>query len=220
PDWLRLAMPPFSPFYLSLGVVLSGRRFLQLVSAGGQAVDSAKAVGKTRFCFDMTTANKITIARILLIPFFITQVLYYAENENDLNRFLALVTFAAAALSDGIDGYIARRYNQRSELGAILDPLADKLLLVSAVVLLSRHDKPSLDRIPFWLTTTIIGRDFIVLIGLAIIHYICGTVKVRPHPIGKVATVLQMTAVLWILLKWSSWWLRFWVWGAGLCTAV
>src|SRR5436305_1072619 len=150
----------------------------------------------------MTTANRITIFRILLVPFFIVEVLSYVERGEEWHRYLAIGAFLTAAICDGIDGYIARRYNQRSELGAILDPLADKLLLVSAVILLSRHDKPNLERIPFWLTTIIIGRDFIVLIGLAVIHYICGAVKIRPHPIGKVATVLQMTVVLWILLKW------------------
>ncbi|MCI0535054.1 MAG: CDP-diacylglycerol--glycerol-3-phosphate 3-phosphatidyltransferase [Verrucomicrobiales bacterium] len=172
----------------------------------------------------MTTANKITIFRILLVPFFIVQVLYYADAPNDAARewyrLAALLTFALAALSDALDGYIARRYNQRSELGAMLDPLADKLLLVSAIVLLSRHDKPSLDRIPFWLTMTVIGRDVILLLGLIIIHYTCGVVKVKPHWIGKAATVFQMVLVLWILLKWPSNWLRIWVWGAGACTAV
>lgn len=172
----------------------------------------------------MTTANKITIFRILLVPFFIMQVLYYADAKDEAARewyrLAALLTFAAAALSDALDGFIARRYNQRSELGAILDPLADKLLLVSAIVLLSRQDKPSLDRIPFWFTMTVMGRDAIMLLGLIIIHYTCGVVKVRPHWTGKVATVLQMTVVLWILLKWPSNWLRVWVWGAGACTAI
>ena len=70
-----------------------------------------------------------------------------------------------AAICDGVDGYIARRYNQRSELGAILDPLADKLLLVSGIVLLS-ISWPYFDTIPLWLTCTIIGRDILILIGL------------------------------------------------------
>src|SRR4029079_13087138 len=65
---------------------------------------------------DMTTANKITILRILLVPLFISQVLYYVETGNELYRLFAIFCFAIAALSDGIDGYIARRYNQRSEL--------------------------------------------------------------------------------------------------------
>jgi len=172
----------------------------------------------------MTTANKITIFRILLVPFFIVQVLYYADTTDEATRewyrLAALLTFALTAASDALDGYIARRYNQRSELGAILDPLADKLLLVSAIVLLSRHDKPGLNRIPFWFAMTVIGRDVILLLGLIIIHYTCGVVKVKPHWIGKVATVLQMTVVLWILLKWPSNWLKVWVWGAGACTAI
>ena len=90
----------------------------------------------------MTTANKVTILRILLIPFFVVQVLYYVKNGNELHRLLAILSFAVAAICDGVDGYIARRYNQRSELGAILDPLADKLLLVSGIVLLSFDHGP------------------------------------------------------------------------------
>ena len=80
----------------------------------------------------MTTANKITILRILLIPFFVVEVLYYVKAGVELHRTLAILTFAVAAICDGVDGYIARHFNQRSELGAILDPLADKLLLFRA----------------------------------------------------------------------------------------
>ena len=80
----------------------------------------------------MTTANKVTIVRILLTPLFIVEVLYYFKDGVELHRILALTCFAVAASLDGVDGYIARHFNQRSELGAILDPLADKLLLVRA----------------------------------------------------------------------------------------
>src|SRR5213079_1601255 len=128
--------------------------------------------------FEMTTANKITILRILLIPFFVVQVLYYVKNGNELHRFFALVSFAVAAICDGVDGYIARHYNQRSELGAILDPLADKLLLVSGIVLLSFDHGPFLDSIPLWLTGTIIGRDLLMLIGLLVIQMTAGKVTV------------------------------------------
>ncbi len=79
----------------------------------------------------MTTANKVTILRILLVPVFIVEILYYFKNGNEVHRLAGLLCFAIAAILDGVDGYIARRYNQRSELGAILDPLGDKLLLVS-----------------------------------------------------------------------------------------
>jgi len=166
----------------------------------------------------MTTANKITILRILLVPFFIAETLYYVGSGNELYRLLAILSFAIAAISDGVDGYIARRYNQRSELGAILDPLADKLLLVSGIVLLSLNNAPYLEQIPLWLTMTIIGRDVIILIGLVVIQITVGKVIVHPRIIGKIATVLQMTTVLWTLLKWDSHWLPVWNISAAVCT--
>src|SRR5713226_5602730 len=98
----------------------------------------------------MTTANKVTIVRILMIPVFIVQLLYYYKTGNEVHRFAGLLCFAAAAILDGVDGYIARRYNQRSELGAILDPLADKLLLISGIVFLSFDHRAYLQAIPLW----------------------------------------------------------------------
>jgi CDP-diacylglycerol--glycerol-3-phosphate 3-phosphatidyltransferase len=168
----------------------------------------------------MTTANKITIMRILLVPFFVVQVLYYFEGGAEFHRWLALAAFAVAAISDGIDGYIARRYNQRSELGSILDPLADKLLLVSGIVLLSLHREQYLPRLPLWLATTVISRDVLLVLGAVIIHYIGGHVTVRPHFTGKIATVLQMTCIVWALLKLGTDWLYVWAAGATACTGV
>src|SRR5674476_232418 len=110
----------------------------------------------------MTTANKITILRILLIPFFVVETLYYVKTGNEVHRLLAILSFAVTAILDGVDGYIARHYNQISELGKILDPLADKLLLVSGVVVLSFDNAPRLGQIPLWLTGTIIGRDLLI----------------------------------------------------------
>jgi CDP-diacylglycerol--glycerol-3-phosphate 3-phosphatidyltransferase len=133
---------------------------------------------------------------------------------------LAIFSFAVAAISDGVDGYIARRYNQRSELGAILDPLADKLLLVAGVVLLSLNNSPHLARLPLWLTGTILGRDVLLMIGAIVIHHACGRVTVRPIFTGKIATVLQMTCVLWGLLKWNAGWLLIWAVGAAVFTGV
>ena len=172
----------------------------------------------------MTTANKITILRMLLIPFFVGEVLYYVKTGNEAHRLGGLLCFAVAAICDGVDGYIARHYNQWSELGAILDPLADKLLLVSGVVLLSFDHGPLLGQIPLWLTITIIGRDLLILIGMVVIQITVGKVRARPHLIGKVATVLQMIAVVWLLLKWDEafgarWILALTV-GAAICTGV
>src|SRR5438874_4195530 len=166
----------------------------------------------------MTTANKITILRILLIPFFVVEVLYYVKAGHEVHRLLAILSFAVAAICDGVDGYIARRYNQRSELGAILDPLADKLLLVSGIVVLSIENKPYLETIPLWLTGTIIGRDMLLLIGLVVIQMVVGKVAVRPRVLGKMATVLQMVMVLWILLNWPEKWRWVWIIGTAICT--
>ncbi len=155
----------------------------------------------------MTTANKITILRILLTPFFVVEALYYVTTGNEVYRLMAILSFAVAAICDGVDGYVARRYNQRSELGAILDPLADKLLLVSGIVLLSFNWR-YLDSIPLWLTCTIIGRDVLILTGVIVIQITIGKLSVKPRVFGKIATVLQMITVIWILLKWDSKWLQ------------
>jgi CDP-diacylglycerol--glycerol-3-phosphate 3-phosphatidyltransferase len=150
-------------------------------------------------------------------------VLYYRKTGEEVHRLLAILSFAVAAICDGVDGYIARHYNQRSELGAILDPLADKLLLVSGVILFSLTG-PHLGSIPLWLTSTIIGRDLILLIGLGVIHLIVGKVKVRPRIMGKVATVLQMLCLVWILLRWDGslrpFWFNIWTYGAAICTGL
>jgi cardiolipin synthase len=168
----------------------------------------------------MTTANKITILRILLIPFFVVETLYYTKGGNEVHRLLAIVCFALAAVFDGVDGYVARHYTQRSELGAILDPLADKLLLVSGVVVLSFDHMPYLEGVPLWLTGTIIGRYVLILIGMLVIHVMVGKVKVRPRIIGKVATVLQMIVVLWIMLKWKGSWLHALTLATAICTGI
>jgi len=170
----------------------------------------------------MTTANKVTIVRILMIPVFIVQILYYYKTGNEVHRFLGLLCFAVAAILDGVDGYIARRYNQRSELGAILDPLADKLLLISGIVLVSLHSPPGLRivPIPLWVTATILSRDALLLIGMVVIQMICGRATARPRITGKVATVLQMIMVLWTLLRWDARWLPWWTTSAAVCTGM
>src|SRR5258708_34878726 len=151
----------------------------------------------------MTTANKITILRILLIPFFVVDLIYYVRSGNEAHRLAALLSFAIAAILDGVDGYIARRYNQISELGKILDPLADKLLLVSGIVALSFNHGNFLGQIPLWLTGTIIGCDFLILIGMFVIQLTVVKIDVRPHITCKIATVLLRSVVLYIWLNWD-----------------
>lgn len=168
----------------------------------------------------MTTANQITILRILLIPFFVVEVLYYVRTGNETHRLLSILSFGLAAALDGVDGFIARRFNQRSELGAVLDPLADKLLLVSGIVVLSFDHAPRLADVPLWLTGVIIGRDIVLLLGMGVIQMIVGKVRVRARFIGKAATVLQMAVVIWVLMKWPAPWLHWLALGAAACTGI
>ncbi len=172
----------------------------------------------------MTTANKVTILRILLIPFFVVELIYYVRTGKEIYRLLAILSFAVTAILDGVDGYIARRYNQKSELGAILDPLADKLLLVSAVITLSFDNAPYLRQIPLWLTGLIIGRDLLLGIGAGVIHLVVGKIKVQPRLTGKLATVFQMVMVSWILLQWDQIFhgifLKSLILGSGIFTGV
>ncbi len=151
----------------------------------------------------MTTANKITIARILLVPVFVIELLAYTSNGRELHRWIALAVFLAAAIGDGIDGFVARRFNQKTEMGALLDPLADKLLLVLGLVILTLDNGIRLDRIPLWLTATVLARDVMLLLFLVLVNYLVGQGTVHPHATGKIATVLQMSCVVWALLKWD-----------------
>lgn len=155
----------------------------------------------------MTAANKITIFRILLVPVFVLELMNYVAAGRETHRWLALAIFLVVAVGDGVDGYVARRFNQRTEMGALLDPLADKLLLVLGLVVLSMDNRPHLDRIPFWLTGTVLGRDVTLLVLLVLVHYLVGHGHVRPHLTGKIATVLQMACVVWVLLRWTPGWI-------------
>jgi cardiolipin synthase (CMP-forming) len=156
----------------------------------------------------MTFANKITVIRILLIPVFVWLTLDYIRDfqkgsDKEWERVVACAIFAAAVISDGVDGYIARRYHQKSELGTFLDPLADKALLVSAMILLSVRFKGGtpFDQLPLWFPVLVISRDLILLAGTVLIHMLTG--KMTPHPrlVGKCATFFQMIVLGWVLLK-------------------
>ncbi len=158
----------------------------------------------------MTTANKITVVRILMIPVFVTLAIYYGQSiqhgdPQEWQRFAAIIVFLVAAVSDGLDGYVARRYNQRSALGVILDPIADKGLLLSGIITLSianwSQSDPSYGRFPVWFPVLVITRDAVILVGAAVLHVLNGKVQVKPSWTGKVATVCQMIAIAWVMLQ-------------------
>jgi CDP-diacylglycerol--glycerol-3-phosphate 3-phosphatidyltransferase len=158
----------------------------------------------------MTTANKITVVRILMIPAFVTMAIYYGESIKrgdplEWQRYAAIIIFILAAVSDGVDGYVARRYNQRSTLGVYLDPIADKGLLLSGIITLSisnwSQSDPEYGRFPAWFPVLVISRDVVILVGTMILYLLNGKVHVRPKWTGKVATVLQMIAIGWVMLQ-------------------
>ena len=154
----------------------------------------------------MTTANKITIARILLIPLCVMMAIYYGrsvERDEPLEwqRWTAIAIFVIAAASDGIDGYIARRFNQKSQLGMVLDPLADKGLLLSGIITLSVSDWGY--EIPVWFPVLVVARDVVILSGTLTLHYLNGSVRLKPSWTGKSATALQMVAIALCMLQWN-----------------
>jgi len=177
----------------------------------------------------MTTANKITLVRILMIPAFVLMALYYGESikrgqPEEWQRYTAIMIFLVAAVSDGLDGYIARRYNQKSALGVILDPIADKGLLLSGIITLSISNwsdiAPQYGQFPTWFPVLVISRDAVILIGSAVLHLLNGKVRVRPAWTGKVATFLQMAAIAWVMLQLRFIPLIYVVAAAGLFTFI
>ena len=152
----------------------------------------------------MTTANKITIGRILMIPFFVLMALYYGRSvahghPHEWMRIAAIAIFVIAAASDGVDGYIARHWNQRSRLGSVLDPIADKGLLLTAIVTLSFSNWHQ--AFPLWFPVLVIARDVVILAGCGVLYFLNEGLDVKPTWTGKAATAAQMVAIAWMMLQ-------------------
>ena len=137
----------------------------------------------------MTIPNVITAFRIILVPVFVI----YLINDR-LNS--ALVIFLICMVSDGIDGMVARLFNQKSRLGAYLDPLADKTLLVTAFLLLGVRGY-----LPSWFTVTAIARDVMILLGVLVFHLNRLEIRIRPSVVSKVNTCFQFITLSVVLLK-------------------
>jgi CDP-diacylglycerol--glycerol-3-phosphate 3-phosphatidyltransferase/cardiolipin synthase len=154
----------------------------------------------------MTAATHITIFRFLLIPLFVGFLLYFRESgltgtPCHIYRWAAAIAFSIAALSDALDGAVARLFRQRSRLGSILDPLADKTLLVSALLTLSFIHVEGFLRLPIWFVVLVLGRDVILVAGFVCLHLFVRHIHARPHWTGKISTFLQMAAVAIVLTQ-------------------
>jgi len=133
--------------------------------------------------------NIITVTRILLTPLFVIFLL------RDMFGF-ALIVFTISSISDGLDGLIAKYFDQRTELGAYLDPIADKLLMTASYVSLA-----VLMIVPSWLTVIVITRDLLIALGFAVFALSRKHVEVKPSLVGKCTTAAQFTTIILILLN-------------------
>ena len=148
----------------------------------------------------MSIPNYLTLFRILLTPIFLITLVSYTPEKEEL-RLAALAIFVIAALTDALDGLLARFLKQRTALGQMLDPLADKILLLSAYIgLLFVASLPF--RPPLWITITIIFRDLILLFGFLTLNFAAIKIEVQPNIWGKLTTVSQMLLLCFILLEW------------------
>ena len=154
----------------------------------------------------LNMANRITILRILLIIPFVICMLKINDaalsgSMQDIMRYISIVVFLVMAVSDVLDGYLARRKGQTTKLGSFLDPTADKLLMTSACLLLA-SERGHVDgfRLPPTVVVLIIGKDLFLLIGFLIVYFITSQVRITPALIGKIASFLQLSMVTAILI--------------------
>src|SRR4029453_13426265 len=141
----------------------------------------------------LTPANQLTLLRMLLIPAFVILVLYGQLGW-------ALIVFVTAGITDGLDGLIARRSGQHTQLGAWLDPMADKLLLVTTYVVLTLPGLGLANRLPLWLTVLIISRDVIIVLTVTIVNLAIGRRTFRPSIYGKTATATYILTAVFAML--------------------
>jgi len=148
----------------------------------------------------MNFANKISTFRILSVPFFIASLLYYRSPQKEYLRLVALGIFVLGAISDAVDGYIARKSREKSRAGLVLDPLGDKMLLMSAFICLS-FIKEFPIRFPFWVTFIVITRDILIILGAVVVYIVRQEINILPTRWGKLTTTFQMLAVTALLLQ-------------------
>lgn len=159
----------------------------------------------------MNIANKISIFRILSVPFFIACLMYYSTDK-DFLRFIALGIFLLGVVSDAVDGYIARKSKQKSKAGLVLDPLADKILLISAFVGLHLIDGlPQGIKFPLWVTLIVTSRDALILLGAVVIYLIKQSLEIYPTRWGKLTTTFQMSSVVGVLIQFRFTYILWWI---------
>ena len=160
----------------------------------------------------LTLANKITLARILAVPFFIALMLYATPARPEFH-WAAFAVYLLAEVSDVVDGYIARHYRQKTRAGSILDPLADKLLFISALLCLYRQGSAFgwAVQLPLWLVIAFIARDAILVLGALLLQVHAGALEIKPNIWGKMTACFQAVCVVAVFLQWPMALLMWWV---------
>jgi cardiolipin synthase len=165
----------------------------------------------------LTVPNQLTVLRIMLVPAFVLLIVYGYLGWS-------LVTFLVAGITDGLDGLIARRAGQRSSLGAWLDPMADKLLLVTTFVVLTLPTIPLTNHLPLWLTIIVISRDVVIVAVVAIISLAIGPRTFAPSMWGKLATATYIVTTVVVMYynfrREQAWIVDMFIWAALVVTLV
>lgn len=147
----------------------------------------------------MNWANRISLFRLLCIPAVLTGITLHSPEMPGMG-FVAAWVYVVAAISDFVDGYVARRFDQRTKLGALLDPLADKLLVNLTLIFLAVNvyfETP----VPLWVPPLILGRDAFITLGAYLLNMYYGPLKPKPRVLGKVSTVFQSIAIPGLLFE-------------------
>ncbi|MEI8348780.1 MAG: CDP-alcohol phosphatidyltransferase family protein [Candidatus Omnitrophota bacterium] len=149
----------------------------------------------------MSFADKVTILRILLIPIFVS-LLFYFDPQRLYLRYVLLGVFGLAVLTDFFDGLVARIKQEKSEIGQVIDPLADKLLLLTAFISFYalRKSLPLQFQIPLWVVLVIVSRDLIILLGVGILYFLKIEIPIAPSMWGKLTTFFQMITILCVIM--------------------
>jgi len=165
----------------------------------------------------LTPANQLTLTRVLLVPVFVILVVYGYLGW-------ALIVFMVAGLTDLFDGLLARTLSRRTTLGAWLDPMADKFLIVATFVVLTLPNLGLVNRLPIWLTILIISRDLLIVVTVAIINLAVGRREFRPSIYGKIATATYIMTCVTIMyfnyLQRTSMWVEAGIYASAAITLI
>jgi CDP-diacylglycerol--glycerol-3-phosphate 3-phosphatidyltransferase len=153
----------------------------------------------------MNLANRITVARILMVPFLVISVVYQ-DGVSPAWKWVPFAIFLVASVTDAVDGYLARVRSEQTALGSFLDPFADKLLLVSAL-LAGQFSSSFPHKVAPWVLIVIVSREILIVSGLVIFYFSRQEIKIEPSMIGKCTTVIQMitAGALLARFEWVEW---------------